>query len=94
MQEWRGWKTTKRLQQRCHPKDKQALKRDYNLVEFSINTAEDFKKAVKKDKGIMHRVFQNTSHYLKMVSGRGQEEAGWFPRPQFIYGDVAEKTSG
>ena len=33
-------------------KDQQALKRDYNLVEFAINTTEDFKKAVKKTKGL------------------------------------------
>ena len=32
-------------------KDKQALKRDYNLIEFDINTGEDFKKVVKKTKG-------------------------------------------
>ena len=32
-------------------KDKQALKRDYDLIEFSINTAEYFNKAVKKAKG-------------------------------------------
>ena len=29
-------------------KDQQALKRDQNLIEFAISTAEDFKKAVKK----------------------------------------------
>ena len=34
-----------------HPsKDTQALKRDYDLLEFAINTAEDFKKSVKKTK--------------------------------------------
>ena len=32
-------------------KDQQALKWDYDLLEFSINTAEDFKKAIKKTKG-------------------------------------------
>ena len=31
-------------------KDKKSLKRDYDLIEFAINTAEDFKKAVKKTK--------------------------------------------
>ena len=31
-------------------KDTQALKRDYDLLEFAINTVEDFKKAVKKTK--------------------------------------------
>ena len=39
-------------------KDKQALKRDYNLIEFAINTAEDFKKAVKKTKGACTEFFR------------------------------------
>ena len=32
-------------------KDQQDLRKDYDLLEFSINTAEEFKKAVKKIKG-------------------------------------------
>ena len=32
-------------------KDQRALKQDYDLLEFAINTAEDFKKVVKKTKG-------------------------------------------
>ena len=32
-------------------KDKLGLKQDYDLLEFAINTAEEFKKAVKKTKG-------------------------------------------
>ena len=32
-------------------KDTQALKRDYDLLEFAINTMEDFKKAIKNTKG-------------------------------------------
>ena len=39
-------------------KDKQALKRDYDLIEFSINTAEDFKKIVKKMKGACTEFFR------------------------------------
>ena len=39
-------------------KDKQALKQDYDLLEFSINTAEDFKKAVKKTKGACAEFFR------------------------------------
>ena len=31
-------------------KDQQGLKQDYDLLEFAINTAEEFKKAVKKTK--------------------------------------------
>ena len=32
-------------------KDQQGLRQDYDLLEFSINTYEEFKKAVKKTKG-------------------------------------------
>ena len=32
-------------------KDQQALMQDYYLLEFAINTAKEFKKAVKKTKG-------------------------------------------
>ena len=32
-------------------KDQQGLRQDYDLLEFSINTAEEFKKVVKKTKG-------------------------------------------
>ena len=39
-------------------KDKQALKRAYDLVEFAINNAEDFKKAVKKTKGLCTDFFR------------------------------------
>ena len=31
-------------------KDQQILRQDYDLLEFAINTAEEFKKAVKKTK--------------------------------------------
>ena len=33
-------------------KDQQALKQDYDLLEFSINTTEEFKKVVKKTRGV------------------------------------------
>ena len=39
-------------------KDTQALKRDYDLLEFSINTTEDFKKLVKKTKGACTEFFR------------------------------------
>ena len=32
-------------------KDRQALKQDYDLLEFAINTTEDFKKASRNTKG-------------------------------------------
>ena len=39
-------------------KDKQSLKQYYDLIEFSINTAEDFKIAVKKTKGVCTKFFR------------------------------------
>ena len=39
-------------------KDKQALKRDHDLIEFAINTAEDFQKTVKKTKGACTEFFR------------------------------------
>ena len=39
-------------------KDQQALRRGYDLVEFAINTAKDFKKAVKKTKGACTEFFR------------------------------------
>ena len=32
-------------------KDRHSLKKDYNLLEFAINTTEEFKKTVKKTRG-------------------------------------------
>ena len=52
-------------------KDQQALKRDYDLVEFAINTAEDFKKAVKKTKGLCIEFFKR----LLITYNRCQIEA-------------------
>ena len=39
-------------------KDQQALSKDYDLLEFSINTVEEFKKAVKKTKGACEEFFR------------------------------------
>src|SRR5713226_809233 len=39
-------------------KDQQALRQDYDLLEFAINTAEEFKKAVKKTKGACAEFFK------------------------------------
>ena len=39
-------------------KDTQALKRDYDLLEFTINTTEDFKKSIKKTKGACIEFFR------------------------------------
>ena len=52
-------------------KDTQALKWDYDLLEFAINTAEDFKKLVKKTKGACTEFFRR----LLITYNRCQIEA-------------------
>ena len=47
----------KKLQQSCHQNINKPS-RDYDLIEFAINTAEDFKKAVKKTKGACAEFFR------------------------------------
>ena len=39
-------------------KDRHALKQEYDLLEFSINTAEEFKRAVRKTKGACIEFFR------------------------------------
>ena len=51
-------------------KDQQALRQDYDLLEFSINTAEEFKKSVKKTKGVCVEFFR----ILLITSNRCQVE--------------------
>ena len=56
----------------CLPsKDQQALRKDYDLLEFAINTAEEFKKAVKKTKGACAEFFRR----LLITYNRCQVEA-------------------
>ena len=52
-------------------KDQPALKQDYDLVEFAINTAEDLKKPVKKTKGACAECFRR----LLITYNRCQVEA-------------------
>ena len=52
-------------------KDRQALRQDYDLLEFSINTAEEFKKAVRKTKGACTKFFR----ILLITYNRCQVEA-------------------
>ena len=42
-------------------KDQQALRKDYDLLEFAINKAEEFKKDVKKTKGACAEFFRRLS---------------------------------
>ena len=52
-------------------KDQQALRQDYDLVDFSIDTAEDFKKTMRKTKGACTKFFRR----LLITYNRCQVEA-------------------
>ena len=52
-------------------KDQQALRQDYDLLEFAINTAEEFKKAVRKTRGECIEFFRR----LLITYNRFQVEA-------------------
>ena len=52
-------------------KDQQILRQDYDLLEFAINTAEEFKKTVKKTKGACAEFFRR----LLITYNRCQVEA-------------------
>ena len=52
-------------------KDQQALRQYYDLLEFSINTAEEFKKVVKKTRGACAELFRR----LLITHNRCQVEA-------------------
>ena len=52
-------------------KDQQSLRQDYDLLDFAINTAEEFKKAVKKTKGACAKFFRR----LLITYNRCQIEA-------------------
>ena len=60
-------------------KDQQALKQDYNLVEFAINTVEDFKKAVKKTKGLCIEFFRRLLITYKQCQIEAEERIEAFP---------------
>ena len=60
-------------------KDQQDLKRDYNLVEFAINTAKDFKKAVKKTKGLCTEFFIILLNTYNRCQIKAEERLEVFP---------------
>ena len=60
-------------------KDQQALKRDYNLVEFAINTTEHFKKEVKKTKGLCIEFFRRLLITYNRCQIETEERLEYFP---------------
>ena len=60
-------------------KDQQALKRDYNLVDFAVNTVEDFKKAVKKTKGLCTEFFKRILNTYNRCQIKAVERIEAFP---------------
>ena len=60
-------------------KDQQVLKQDYDLLEFSINTAEEFKKAVKKTKGAYAEFFRRILITYNRFQVEAQHRMDTFP---------------
>ena len=64
-------------------KDTQALKRDYDLLEFAINTSEDFKKSVKKTKGACTKFFRRLliTYNRCQIEAEQRLEISWITMP-------------
>ena len=60
-------------------KDRQALKQDYDLLEFSINTAEEFKKAVRKTKGACAEFFRRILITYNLCQVAAEQRIEAFP---------------
>ena len=60
-------------------KDKQALKRDHDLIEFAVNTAEDFQKTVKKTKGACAEFFRRALVTYNRCQAEAEQRLYEFP---------------
>jgi len=60
-------------------KDNRALKRDHNLVEFAISTAEDFKKVVKKTQGACSEYFRRLLNTYNRCQTEAEHRLEEFP---------------
>ena len=70
---------TEETQEKLPSKDKQALKRDYDLLEFAINTTKDFKKAVKKTKGACADFFKRLLITYNRCQTKAEQRLDVFP---------------
>ena len=60
-------------------KDQQALRKDYDLLEFSINTTEEFKKVVKKTKGACVEFFKRILITYNRCQVEAEQRMDTFP---------------
>ena len=60
-------------------KDRQALQQDYDLLEFAINTAEEFKKAVRKTKGACTEFFRRLLITYNQCQTEAEQRLDVFP---------------
>ena len=61
-------------------KDQQALRQDYDLLEFAINTAEEFKKDVKKTKGAYAEFFRRLLIMYNRCQVEAEQRMDTFPK--------------
>ena len=74
-------------------KDQQALRQDYDLLEFSINTTEEFKKVVKKTKGACAEFFRRLLITYNRCQVEAEQRMDAFLGPQPVFGNFAKKVS-
>ena len=60
-------------------KDLLALNQDYDLVEFAINTVEDFKKVVRKKKGACEELFRRLLITYNQCQVEAEQRLDVFP---------------
>ena len=60
-------------------KDQQALRQDYDLLEFAINTAKEFKKVVKKTKGACAEFFRRLLITYNRYQVEDEQKMDTFP---------------
>ena len=60
-------------------KDQHALRQDYDLLEFSINTAKKFKKAVRKTKGACTELFRRLLITYNQCQVEAEQRIDAFP---------------
>ena len=69
-----------------HSKDQHDLRQDYDLLEFAINTAEEFKKAIKKTKGACAEFFRRLLITYNPCQVEAEQRMDTFPDHSLFLG--------
>ena len=74
-------------------KDHKALRQYYDLLEFSTNTAEEFKKVVKKTRGACAELFRRLLITYNHCQVEAEQRMDTFPYHRMLFGYFAKKIS-